>query len=279
MQFVSQGDRLHYRRWWVEGALGVVVISHGLGEHSGRYRGLAQHLNRAGYSVYAPDHYGHGQSDGPRGHIADFARYSEHLHDFIRIVQRDNPGRPIHLLGHSMGGVIACGSVVRFGGVDSLVLSAPGFRGAVEPGTIERGLIKALAVAVPRLGLSNRLDPVHLSRDAAVVEDYRQDDLVHDRVTPRWFAAFMRERDFLFRHLKQITVPCLLLLPRADRMVDSATTLAWFDRIGSEDRQVQVFPDAFHEVFNEPEEGPQALELLLGHLKAHSPAREVATPA
>ncbi|WP_237060178.1 alpha/beta hydrolase [Microbulbifer sediminum] len=268
MQFLSHGERLHYRRWWVEGALGVVVISHGLGEHGGRYRRLAKSLNSAGYSVYAPDHYGHGLSAGGRGHIDDFARYSQHLHDFIRIVQRDNPDRPLHLLGHSMGGVIACGCVVRFGGVDSLVLSAPGFRGCREPGAVERFLIRGLAAVVPRLSLSNRLDPHDLTHDQVVVKDYLADDLVHDRVSMRWFTTFLREREFLFSRLDRITVPCLLLLPRGDRMVDSDTTLAWFERFGSEKRQVQLFPGAFHEVFNEPEDGPRAVELLLRHLRA-----------
>ncbi|WP_334079209.1 alpha/beta hydrolase [Microbulbifer sp. M83] len=268
MQFMSHGDQLHFRRWWVEGALGVVVISHGLGEHSGRFRRLARVLNSAGYSVYAPDHYGHGLSAGRRGHIDDFARYSEHLHDFIRIVRRDNPGRPLHLLGHSMGGVIACGCVVRFGGVDSLVLSAPGFRGRNEPGALERPLISLLSGLVPKLSLSNRLDPQDLTHDQAVVDDYLADDLVHDRVSMRWFASFLREREFLHANLDRITVPSLLLLPRSDRMVDSDTSLAWFECFGSEEQQVKLFPDAFHEVFNEPEDGPRAVELLLAHLRA-----------
>lgn len=267
MDFVSRGNRLHYRRWWVEGALGVVVVSHGLGEHSGRYCQLAQWLNQFGFSVYALDHYGHGQSEGKRGHIEDFAHYSEDLHHFIRLVKRDNAGRSLHLLGHSMGGVIACGCALRYGGLDSLILSAPGFRGRKEPGGLERWLVRQLVKLAPRLALPNRVDPRWLCRDAAVVEAYRADDLVHGQVTLQWFVAFLRERDYLYPRLAQITEPCLLLLPEGDRVVDSDYTRAWYERLGSGDKQLYSFPGAYHELFNEVEEGPRARELLLQRLR------------
>jgi len=276
MDFITRGNRLHYRRWWVEGALGVLVISPGLGEHSGRYRQLAQYLNRCGFSVYALDHYGHGQSDGKRGHIDDFALYSEDLHQFIRLAKRDNVGRGLHLLGHSMGAVVACGCAIRFGGIDSLILSAPGFRGLREPGSLELWLLRRLVKLLPRLTLPNRIDPRWLSRDQSVVEAYRADDLVHGRLSLRWFDSFLRERDYLYPRLPQITEPCLMLLPDSDQVVDSATSRDWFDRLGSGAKQLHVFPDAYHEVFNEAEEGPQARELLQQHLKSLLPMPEAA---
>lgn len=282
MELISRGNRLHYRRWWVEGSLGVVVIAHGLGEHSGRYRKVAQQLNRHGFSVYALDHYGHGLSDGKRGHIEDFALYSEDLHTFIRLIKRDNDrdrdgtGRKIHLLGHSMGGVIACGCAVRFGGIDSLVLSAPGFRGCKEPGSMERWLLKRLAKLAPRLTLPNRINANWISRDSAAVTAYRNDDLVHNRVSLQWFASFLRERDYLYPRLSQITQPSLLLLPEGDKLVDAATSRAWFQRFGSEQKVLRAFPGAYHELFSEAEERPQALAELLQHLEALLPQPELA---
>ncbi|WP_323847284.1 alpha/beta hydrolase [Microbulbifer magnicolonia] len=268
MEFVTRGIRLHYRRWWVEKALGVVVISHGLGEHSGRYRELARYLNQSGFSVYALDHYGHGQSDGKRGHIDDFALYSEDLHQFIRLVRRDNPETGLHLLGHSMGGVIACGCAIRFDAIDSLILSAPGFRGCKEPRGLELWLLQRLVKLVPRLTLPNRLNIRWISRDDAVVAAYRADELVHGRVSLQWFDSFLREREHLYTRLEQIRVPCLMLLPGGDRLVDAAASRVWFDRLGSGAKQLQVFPQAFHEVFNEVEEGARARELLVRHLQS-----------
>lgn len=274
MEFVTRENRLHFRRWWVEEALGAVVIAHGLGEHSGRYCRLAKFLNRSGFSVYALDHYGHGQSDGRRGDIEDFSLYSEDLSQFIRLVKRDNADRSPHLLGHSIGGVIACGCALRHGGIDSLILSAPAFRGLAEPGGAELWLLKRLVKLFPALTLPNRVDPRWLSRDQSVVEAYRADDLVHGRVSSRWFDSFLREREYLYRHLRQITVPCLMLLPGGDRVVDSATSRDWFERLGSDARQLHEFPGAYHEVLNEADEGPEASELLLQHLQALLPVPE-----
>ncbi|AMX02867.1 alpha/beta hydrolase [Microbulbifer thermotolerans] len=271
MEFVTRGNRLHYRCWWVEGALGVVVIAHGLGEHGGRYRQLAQFLNSAGFSVYALDHYGHGLSEGRRGHIEDFAFYSEDLHHFIRLVKKDNSGRTLHLLGHSMGGVIACGTAIRFGGIDSLILSAPGIRGCEEPAGVELWLVRRLVSLLPRLALPNRVDPRWLSHDESVVESYNTDDLVYGRISLQWFDAFLREREYLYPRLAQITEPCLMLLPDSDRIVDSATSRDWFAHLGSKSKVLELFPNAYHEVFNEPEDGPRARELLLEHLKAVAP--------
>ncbi|MEX2964395.1 lysophospholipase [Microbulbifer sp. TYP-18] len=274
MLFMCGDERLHYRRWWVEGAHGVVVIAHGLGEHSGRYRRLALDLNRAGYSVYALDHYGHGQSSGKRGHVDEFAHYGDQLQEFVLLARRDNPAAQIHLLGHSMGGVIACDCVQRFNSVDSLILSAPAFRGLQEPGNLVRALISVLARPLPRLTLPNRVDPRWLSRDEAVAEAYRKDELVHNRVSLRWFTDFLRQRDLVIARLGQIRVPCLLLLPMSDRLVDSPFTQGLFERIGSAQKWCHVFPGAYHELFNEACGEPDAVELLRQHLAALQPQTE-----
>ncbi|AOS97500.1 Phospholipase YtpA [Microbulbifer aggregans] len=279
MQFLSRGDQLHFRRWWVEGALGVVVVAHGLGEHSGRYRRLALELNRNGFSVYALDHVGHGLSPGSRGHIDDFARYSTHLHDFIRLVRRDNPGRPVHLLGHSMGGLIASGCVHRFGGVDSLLLSAPAFRGCAEPAAFELKLIRLLGRWLPSLPLPNRVNPRWLSHDAGVIEEYLRDPLVHRRITPAWFLAFLRERQAVLAAAGEIEVPCVLLLPLGDRIVDSAASEDFFASLGSREKTLLRYDGACHELLNEPGQGTDALAQILEHLRAYAPSQKAAQEA
>lgn len=273
MYFESRGLRLHYRRWWVENALGVVVVSHGLGEHSGRYRQFASALNASGYSVYALDHCGHGQSPGRRGDIGDFADYSRDLCQFIRVVRHENAGLSLHLLGHSMGGVIACASIESSEencSVDSLVLSAPAFVGTNEPSGLELRLLSLLGKVCPSLPLSNRLQVQWISRDPDVVDAYRKDDLVHNRITPRWYAGYRQVRERLLAHPEAIEVPCLLLVPEDDKLVDSAASCRWFDGLRGDVHRLCSFPGAYHEIFNEPGDGARALDLLVGHLNALS---------
>ncbi|MFA0813519.1 alpha/beta hydrolase [Microbulbifer epialgicus] len=278
MEFVTRDVSLHYRRWWVEGAIGVVVISHGLGEHSGRYTPLAQHLNQAGFSVYAPDHYGHGLSEGKRGHIDDFSLYSADLHEFICLVKSGNPNASVHLLGHSMGAVVACGSAIRYGFVDSVILSAPGFRGAKEPSGLELWLVLTLAKLFPGLVLSSRIDDKWLSRDTSIVEAYRNDELAHHGVSLRWFESFLQEREFLSGNLERLLMPCLMLLPESDRLVDVEVSREWFGRMGTDNKKLHCFPEAYHELFNEAEEGRLARQLLLGHLNSLLPQSESVAP-
>ncbi|MCO1336061.1 alpha/beta hydrolase [Microbulbifer sp. OS29] len=268
MEFVTRGVTLHYRRWWVEGASAIVVVSHGLGEHSGRYSDLAADLNRAGYSVYALDHYGHGLSGGKRGHIEDFAFYSQDLHEFVALVNSGNPDIGVHLLGHSMGAVIACGCAIRFAAIDSLVLSAPGFRGKHEPSGLLLWLALQAARWFPRLVLSSQIKDQWVSRNPEIVAAFSNDKLVHHGISLRWFETFIREREFLFGRLGSLLMPCLMLLPETDHLVDESISRAWFLKIASKDKQLHCFPRSYHEVFNEVEEGRIARELLLSHLSS-----------
>src|SRR5262245_27755268 len=105
-----EGVNIFTRAWQPAGKpRGVVVISHGLNAHSGLYEWAARQLTSAGHAVYALDHRGHGRSEGERFFVEKFSDWTEDLATFIDIVKAREPGLPVFLLGHSAGGVIACG--------------------------------------------------------------------------------------------------------------------------------------------------------------------------
>lgn len=91
----------------------TVLISHGLVEHSGRYRAFAGFLAGRGYHVYAHDHRGHGKSTALDAEPGRFARKDgarRVVEDLLAV--RDfaasrHPGLPIILFGHSFGGNVA----------------------------------------------------------------------------------------------------------------------------------------------------------------------------
>jgi len=250
----TAGTRIHYKRWLPDVVRDVIVVAHGLGEHSGRYRNLVDRFVPKGFAVYAPDHRGHGLSSGIRGHVESFLQYRDDLASFIDRVREETGFEKVILVGHSMGGVIALSySLLYPDRVSRLILSSPGLRPYKLPSRLKETLAKVLARIAPTLLLSNELDPSHVSRDGGVVQTYMDDPLVHDRVSPRFYVEFVKETDRLLREAPGLAVPLLLLQAGEDRLVHVGTNLKFFSAAGSPRKDLKVYEGLYHEVFNEPE--------------------------
>src|SRR3954454_14443638 len=120
----------YVHRWSAAHARCVVLIAHGYGEHAARYEHVARRLvEDLGAAVYAPDHRGHGRTDGATGTVADGEAITADLHDIAIAAQAEHPGLPVALIGHSMGGLIATRYAQRFGGeLAARVVSGPAMR-------------------------------------------------------------------------------------------------------------------------------------------------------
>jgi alpha-beta hydrolase superfamily lysophospholipase len=263
------GLRLHLQHWPANGASeapadapdhaplgGTVLIVHGLGEHIGRYAHVAEHLQRSGWAVSGYDQRGHGRSEGPRGGLA---RDDALLTDLASVIDALPARPPLVLLGHSLGGLLAArfvaGGVDRsapwFRPVQALVLSSP----ALDPGLgAVQKLLLVLGRLMPDQAVGNGLKPEWISRDPLVVEAYRSDPLVHDRVVPR-LARFIVDAGREVRaNAARWPVPTLLLYAGADRCVASAGSA---DFAGAAPKPIVTahrFAPLFHEIFNEPEQ-------------------------
>ncbi|HEX3140496.1 MAG TPA: alpha/beta fold hydrolase, partial [Rhizobacter sp.] len=91
----------------------VLVISHGFNSHSGQYAWAAEQFAAGGLAVHALDHRGRGKSAGERFFVQNFSDYTGDLASFIKLVKAQEPALPVFLLGHSAGGVIACGYTLQ----------------------------------------------------------------------------------------------------------------------------------------------------------------------
>lgn len=184
-EFQGKNDtRLYYQGWTTLKPKAVVVISHGLGEHSGRYLNLINKMEGKSVSFYAPDHRGHGKSGGKKGHVDFFMDYIHDLKLLINIVKNENKGTPLFLLGHSMGGAVACRYALTYqDDLSGLILSGAGVKPIVNKPDYFISIVKAMAKVLPGLQISNALNASDLSHDKKVVEDYLADKLNHDRIT------------------------------------------------------------------------------------------------
>ncbi len=146
------GLRIYWQAWLPEGQpLAVVVIAHGVSEHSDRYRHVADRLVSAGYAVYAIDHRGHGRSEGTRALIDRVDRAVSDLHSLIVLVTGEHPDTPVFLLGHSMGGALAVSYAMRHQDrLAGLMLSGPLAALEAAPPHM-RIAARVLSVAAPKL--------------------------------------------------------------------------------------------------------------------------------
>lgn len=234
---------------------GTVLLVHGLGEHMGRYAALAHELNRWGFAVCGYDQYGHGLSDGPRGGLPHAARLLDDLAavvDHTRAQQKYS--QRLILLGHSMGGLVASRLVAaRMRSVSGLVLSSPALDAGLNP--LQRLLVAVLPHLVPNLRVGNGLDARMISHDAAQVAAYKNDPLVHDRISARLAKFIATEGAPVLAHAKEWTVPTLLMYAGRDTLVNPAGS-RMFEALAPANRvDSHCFETLYHELFNESEPG------------------------
>lgn len=251
------GETLSLRRLPAAGRpRAVVVLVHGLGEHAGRYQTLTKRLHGWGFAVWAHDHHGHGESSGARGGLPSELRLVDDLALVIDDARRENPGLPLVLLGHSLGGLVAASLVARgVRPVDGLVLSSPG----LDPGL--NGFQKALLAVLPRIApglrVGNGLDDNFLSHDRAVVQAYRDDPLTHDRIGGRLAHFLAHEGALVQQAAAHWPVPTLLIYAGDDRLVVPAASRAFAAAAAPSGMvEAQCFESLYHEIFNELDAGP-----------------------
>jgi len=263
------GLSIYWQAWLPEPAHTVLLLAHGLGEHSGRYAHVAKYFSDRGYAVFALDHRGHGQSAGKLGHVDRFTDYLADL-DVLRHRAADRfPGKKIFLLGHSLGGLIAARfALAHPTELSGLITSSAAYKVVINANPVKLALGRFFSKYVPTLTMGNELDPNGVSRDPAVVKAYIEDPLVHDRVSARWFTEFVAAVAEAQAQAPSLKMPVLIMQSGADTLVAPEGAKEFFDRVGSPDKTLKLWPGFFHEMFNEPEQA-QVLDFTSGWLDAH----------
>ncbi|ALJ18921.1 alpha/beta hydrolase [Microbacterium sp. No. 7] len=280
----AHGIRIHYDRYVPEGpARAVVQLLHGVGEHAGRYRVLAEALAAAGYAVYADDHRGHGRT-GVEQHGGDHSRLGTlgvgglratvaACEQFTDLIRAENPGLPLVLLGHSWGSFMAQMMLdERPEAYDALVLSGSSLR---WPGSLNAGDLNARWKAPDALGTE------WLASDLSVGRAFLDDPLTTTTPLAKLFGVADAARLFGMprrnRPGKDVApdVPVLLMVGRDDpvggpRSVHRLAE-AYRTRSGFTDVTTLVYPDARHEIFNDTCQA-QVRADLLAWLDARFPA-------
>ena len=248
----------------------VVVIAHGLAEHGGRYPEVAARLVASDYAVYALDHRGHGRSGGSRANIDRFAYLVSDLGTFAGRAQREHPGAPVFLLGHSMGGAVALACALRYkGSLKGLALSAPALATSEAVSSFKRLTLRLLSSLAPNAGALT-LPAKAISRDPAVVEAYEQDPLVFRGAIPaRTIVELLQAMAAFPTSAPELRIPVLVQHGTADSLVPLAATRPVYDLLGQpRARTLRYYDGLFHEVYNEPERD-RVIADLAAWIEAH----------
>jgi lysophospholipase len=241
-------------RWWRRPApRGVLIVSHGFGEHGGTYRAMAEALcSRLEFDVVAVDYRGHGRSPGRRGVVGDYDELTQDLQAVLDWAGRQAPDLPRFLLAHSNGGQVALRLALAYrGSIAGMVVSNPALRLIVPVPRSKLIVARVLAVCAPWLTLGSELRTDRLTRDPVIQEEHRTDPLRHSRMSPRLFFGMVEGGEMLARRAGEIRTPILLLLGGQDAIIDPAASRTFFERLGSADKTLLIYPKMLHEPLNE----------------------------
>jgi alpha-beta hydrolase superfamily lysophospholipase len=249
------GVRIVYDVWTPEAApRGVVVLSHGFGEHARRYDHVAQRLGESGLVTYALDHRGHGRSGGKRVLLRDIAEYTGDFGTLVGTAATDFPDLKRVVLGHSMGGgIVFAYGVDHPDDYEAMVLSGPAVAAQSAVSRPLAFVAKALGAIAPGLPVQ-QLDANAVSRDPAVVAAYQADPLVHHGKVPAGIArALLLIGETMPRRAAGLSKPLLVVHGGQDRLIPVDGSRVLVESVASGDVNLKVYPELYHEVFNEPE--------------------------
>jgi alpha-beta hydrolase superfamily lysophospholipase len=256
----EQGIEIKFYEWPVADPKAVVQIAHGLGEHARRYDQMAAVLNRGGFSVYADDHRGHGQTGlgqierkqikklGNLGQGGMDATFKQVL-DFSKLIKSENPNKPLVLLGHSWGSFIAQKVINKSSDLyDAVVLSGSAL---TMPGYLATGDFNKVWKKLP-----GSTGYEWLSRDVEVQKKFVADPLTFLAAAMQVFGVANSLKLFgtPSKNVRS-DLPILVQVGEADPIggeySNKALVEAYRKKAGIQDIELFVYHDARHEIYNE----------------------------
>lgn len=248
----SDGTSLYYEWWLPDAPKAILVVVHGLGDHSGRYGPLIRFFAQHNIGVCLYDMRGHGRSGGVRGHFDRMQTLLSDLAVFLKLIQQRSTDVPLFLIGHSFGGLVALNYVVRFSKqVAGLLLSSPCIKPLVEIANWKKALSRKAHRFLPRLKVDGKIDPHMLSHDPDVVSRYMEDDLVVRQFSVKVGHELLKAVDIVMALAPRIYVPSMFMHAGEDAICDKQATRQFYSRVSVGCKTFRVFENMYHELFNE----------------------------
>ena len=263
------GLDMYARSWAPEGQpKAVLVLVIGLGEHVARYEHVGAALVDKGYALLGFDLRGHGRSGGPRGHSPCNEAFMQDIDSMFKQVDLLFPGIRQFIYGHSLGGILVLNYVLcRQPALAGAVVTAPGLHTALEDQKVKVMLAKVLGSFLPSITFPSGLDAAILSRNPEVVNRYKNDPLVHDRISFGMGKNLLEMSQWIFEHASELNIPLLLMHGTEDKLAFSRGSQEFAEKAGDK-VTLKLWDGLYHEIHNEPEQA-QVFAYMLDWLGKH----------
>lgn len=247
--------RLAIRPSGMDRAWARLVVVHGYGDHSERYREFMSWMARRGVACEAADLRGHGRSEGKRGFVPAWEAFLDDLGAFLEAVRAEAAAHPLPLfiLGHSHGGLLvaAAGERGLLEGVEGCILSAPFLRSAMRVPRSKILLGRLANLFAPAMAIPNGIRSEMMSSDPDKVREGHEDPLLFRIATPRWYFGVLRAQIEVMRDAPKFRQPLLILAGDADPVADHRATYEFIHEAESDDKSLRILPDQLHEILRE----------------------------
>nr|GLL42179.1 uncharacterized protein LOC109183857 isoform X3 [Ipomoea trifida] len=255
-----RGDTLFTQSWTPVSVKvrGLVIILHGLNEHSGRYNDFAKKLNANGFKVYGMDWIGHGGSDGLHAFVHSLDDAVNDTKLFLsKVLVDNNPGLPCFLFGHSTGGAIVLKTALDpkvSTLISGIVLTSPAV-GVQQAHPVVTALAPVLSLLMPRYEWrTGNKRGISVSRDPeALVAKYSDPLVFTGSIRVRTGYEILRITTFLQNNLSRLTVPFLVLHGTADLVTHPEASKKLYEDASSTDKTIKLFQGLLHDLLFEPE--------------------------
>ncbi len=249
----ADGVNLFVQTWAGDNhAQGILLLVHGLGEHSDRYQHYIDYFVPRGYTLYAFDTRGHGRSGGPRVYVDHFQQYVD---DIARVVSHIRSAYGSHkpfVLGHSLGSLMALSYGLQCPDeIAGVIATGTALRDALELPAWKRSLARVLSRLTPTLQIKNGVAASYLSHDPAVVAAYEHDPLIQYTGTPRLLAEVEARRAWLLDRAFEWRIPLLMLHGGDDRICLLEGTRAFYTGLPDGLAELRIYDGLYHEIHNE----------------------------
>ena len=249
----------------------VVVLVHGLGEHTGRYIHVGKALTDAGYVLVGFDLRGHGKSGGARGHFPSLDVVTQDIRQFFQFVSQRYPNLPQFLYGHSLGGLLSLAYAVQNkAALKGVLVTGSALRSALQEQKAKIAMANILGTLMPAMTIPSGLDATTISRDKAVVDKYVHDPLVHDKTSLGLGKSALTAIDICFARARDFAYPLLIMHGKADKLTYASGSADFARLAGEKNKNVtlKIWDGLYHEIHNEPEQA-EVFKVMIEWLDKH----------